>query len=83
MNAIETRGLSIWYREFQALHDVTLSVEQGGIAALIGLSGCGKTTLLRGCNRINKRIPAVRTTGEIHILGKNIYDTDVSLLELR
>ena len=83
MNAIETRNLSLWYGAFQALRDVTLSVQQGGITALIGPSGCGKTTLLRCCNRINERIPAVRTTGEIHILGKNIYDADVSLLELR
>lgn len=83
MNAIETRGLALWYGNFQALRDVTMDVEQGSITALIGPSGCGKTTLLRCCNRINERIPTVRTTGEIHILGKNIYDPDVSLLELR
>ncbi len=83
MNAIETRGLNLFYRDFQALRDVTLNVEQGGITALIGPSGCGKTTLLRCCNRINERIPTVRTNGEIHILGKNIYNADVSLLELR
>ncbi|MBC7925052.1 MAG: phosphate ABC transporter ATP-binding protein [Bryobacteraceae bacterium] len=83
MNAIETRGLNLWYGDFQALKDVTLHVEQGGITALIGSSGCGKTTLLRCCNRINERIPKVRTSGEIRILDKNIYDPDVSLLELR
>jgi phosphate transport system ATP-binding protein len=83
MNAIETRNLNLWYGGFQALQDVTLDIEQGGITALIGPSGCGKTTLLRCCNRINERIPGVRTTGEIRILDKNIYDEDVSLLELR
>jgi len=83
MSAIETRGLNLWYGSFQALRDVTLQVEQGSVTALIGPSGCGKTTLLRCCNRINERIPTVRTTGEIEILGKNIYDADVSLLELR
>ena len=83
MNSIEARGLNLWYGAFQALRDVTLNVEHSGITALIGPSGCGKTTLLRCCNRIDERIPAVRTTGEVHILGKSIYDADVSLLELR
>ena len=53
------------------------------ITALIGPSGCGKTTLLRCFNRINERYGNVTTTGEITILGKNIYDPDVSLSELR
>lgn len=83
MNAIETRGLNLWYGDFAALRDVAIAVEAGTITALIGPSGCGKTTLLRCCNRIIDRIPGVRTEGEIHILGKNIYDADVSLLELR
>jgi phosphate transport system ATP-binding protein len=50
---------------------------------LIGPSGCGKTTLLRCFNRINERYENVTTTGEIRLLGKNIYDPDVSLVELR
>ena len=83
MNAIEIAALNLWYGNFQALKEVSLSVETGGITALIGPSGCGKTTLLRCLNRIAERIPSVRTTGEIRLLGKNIYDEDVSLLELR
>ena len=62
---------------------MTLNVKPGMITALIGPSGCGKTTLLRCFNRINERYGNVTTTGEITILGKNIYDPDVSLSELR
>jgi phosphate transport system ATP-binding protein len=50
---------------------------------LIGPSGCGKTTFLRCGNRLNERYGNVTTTGQITILGKNIYDPDVSLGELR
>ncbi len=82
-NSIETRGLSLWYGDFQALKDVDLGVRHGQIVALIGPSGCGKTTLLRCFNRINERYGYVRTTGEITILGQNIYAPDVSLVELR
>jgi phosphate transport system ATP-binding protein len=58
-------------------------MRHGIITSLIGPSGCGKTTLLRCFNRINERFTYVRTAGEIVILEKNIYDADVSLLELR
>lgn len=80
---VVTRGLNLWYGDFQALKHVDLAIRHGQIAALIGPSGCGKTTLLRCFNRINERYGYVRTTGEITILGQNIYAPDVSLVELR
>jgi phosphate transport system ATP-binding protein len=80
---IRTRGLNLWYGDFQALIDVDLDIKPGIITALIGPSGCGKTTLLRCFNRINERYGNVTTKGDIEILGKNIYDRDVSLSELR
>jgi phosphate transport system ATP-binding protein len=80
---IVTRKLNLWYGNFQALKDVDLGIEDGRITALIGPSGCGKTTLLRCFNRGNERYGNVRTSGEIALFGKNIYDPDVSLVELR
>ena len=38
---------------------------------------------MRCFNRVNERYDYVKTAGEIKILGKNIYDPDVSLIELR
>jgi phosphate transport system ATP-binding protein len=83
VHAIETRRLSLWYGRFQALKEVTVSLRQGIVTSLIGPSGCGKTTLLRCFNRVNERYGNVRTEGEIRILGENIYDPSVSLVELR
>ena len=82
-HSIETRGVNLWYGDFQALRNINLSVRHGQIAALIGPSGCGKTTLLRCFNRINERYGYVRTTGAIRILGQDIYAPEVSLIELR
>ena len=80
---ITTRDLNLWYGTFQALASVAVNIKPGLITSLIGPSGCGKTTLLRCFNRVNERYGYVTTTGEIRILGKNIYDPDVSLIELR
>ncbi len=82
-SSIATRDLNLWYGKFQALQNVSIEIKDGLITSLIGPSGCGKTTLLRCFNRVNERYGYVTTTGEIKILGKNIYDPDVSLIELR
>jgi len=81
--SIETWNLCLWYGDFQALIDVSVRVRKGIITSLIGPSGCGKTTLLRSFNRVNERFGNVTTKGQVCILGKNIYEADVSLPELR
>ena len=81
--AIITRELNLWYAKFQALINVSVDIKRGIITSLIGPSGCGKTTLLRCFNRVNERYGYVTTTGLIQLHGKNIYDDDVSLIELR
>ncbi len=81
--AIETRGLNVWYGDFQALFDVDLGVKQGIITSMIGPSGCGKTTLLRTCNRIIERLGYVRTTGSVSVLGHDIFGDDVELVQVR
>lgn len=81
--SITTRNLNLWYAKFQALINVNVDIKHGIITSLIGPSGCGKTTLLRCFNRVNERYGYVTTQGEIKVLGKNIYDPDVSLVELR
>jgi putrescine transport system ATP-binding protein len=44
---IEIQGLSKRYGPIAALDDVNLTVNRGELFALVGSSGCGKTTLLR------------------------------------
>ena len=81
--AIEAEDLSLWYGDFQALNSVASRIKRNAITALIGPSGCGKTTLLRCFNRMNERFPGVRTEGTVSVLGSNIYDPEVSVVELR
>lgn len=81
--SIVTNDLNLWYGDFQALKNISVRVTANRITALIGPSGCGKTTLLRSFNRINERYGNVTTTGEVRILGRNIYAPDISVSELR
>ena len=81
--AIKTRGLSLWYGNFQALFDVDLDIKDGIITSLIGPSGCGKSTYLRSVNRINERLGYVRIEGSIEVQGYDIYDQGVELAQVR
>ena len=63
---IETRGLCAFYGEVQVLFGLDLTVEEGGITALLGANGAGKTTTLRALCGM------VRTRGDIRFAGKSI-----------
>ena len=81
--AIRTRGLNLWYGDFQALHDIDLDIAQGRITSLIGPSGCGKSTYLRSINRIVQRLDYVRISGSIEVLGHDVLADEVELVQLR
>ncbi|MDP6410639.1 MAG: phosphate ABC transporter ATP-binding protein [Planctomycetota bacterium] len=81
--AIRTRGLNLWYGDFQALFDVDLDIARGRVTSLIGPSGCGKSTLLRSVNRIVERLDYVRTSGSIEVMGHDVLAEGVALTRLR
>ena len=53
------------------------------VSSFIGPSGCGKSTFLRSINRMNDTIPSCKVTGQIEIDGKDIYDKDLDVVQLR
>ena len=44
---LATRGLSVYYDQFQAVREVDLSIDAGEIVALIGANGAGKSSFLK------------------------------------
>ncbi len=82
-NKIEVRNFNFYYGRFQALIDLNIPIRANQITALIGPSGCGKSTFLRSLNRMNDTISSARAEGEILLDGKNVYDPDVDVVELR
>ena len=83
MNKIEVENFNFFYGDFQALIDLNLSIQRRKITALIGPSGCGKSTFLRSINRMNDTIAKTRAEGRILLDGKNIYDPDIDVVDLR
>lgn len=82
-NKLEVKNFSFYYGDFQALIDLDLPIRRNQITALIGPSGCGKSTFLRALNRMNDTIKNTRAEGEVLLDGKNIYDSDVDVVDLR
>ncbi len=81
--AINVKNLSLWYGEKRALFNVNMPIARNKITALIGPSGCGKSTLLKTLNRMNDLVDGTRVEGTVEYRGKNIYDPDVDILEVR
>jgi len=80
---ITVSGLNFFYSNVQALFDINLNIPERKVTALIGPSGCGKSTFLRTLNRMNDTILGTRMNGRVEIDGKNIYDDDINVVELR
>lgn len=82
-NVMTVKDLCLWYGSSQALKNINIEIEERSITALIGPSGCGKSTFLKSLNRMNDLVSGVRITGEVNYRGKNIFDADVDVNELR
>lgn len=61
----------------KAVRNVSLTLNRGEILGLAGESGCGKTTLAYGMNRLLKARPALMTSGEIVFHDRDGHDIDI------
>ncbi|MBO8136649.1 MAG: phosphate ABC transporter ATP-binding protein [Desulfotomaculum sp.] len=80
---ISVLNLNLFYKDFQALKEVSLDVLENHVTALIGPSGCGKSTFLRTLNRMNDLIEGVRVEGKVELDGVDIYSPDIDVVNLR
>jgi branched-chain amino acid transport system ATP-binding protein len=63
---LELRGVQARYGPIVALHDVSLTVGEGEVVALLGANGAGKTTTLRAISGL------VSKSGEVTYAGSDI-----------
>lgn len=64
---LKVENLVAGYGSIEALHGVSLEINQGEVVAVLGANGAGKTTLLRAISGMIKP-----TSGTVVIEGKNI-----------
>ncbi len=83
MTAIELKNVSYRYSvgtpfEREALHDVSLQIEQGRITGLIGHTGSGKSTLVQLLNGLHR--PA---EGQVRLFGEDIWEKPKEIRAVR
>ncbi|KAA9005560.1 ABC transporter ATP-binding protein [Histidinibacterium aquaticum] len=67
MALLETRDLTAFYGDFQALFGVDLTLQEGETVAVIGANGAGKTTLMRSVSGLIRQTP-----GMVRLDGREI-----------
>ena len=80
---VGARNFSFYYNNVKALNNISMDIGKNQVMGIIGPSGCGKSTFLRSLNRMNDVISGVRAEGEVVIDGRNIYEPEVDVVEVR
>jgi len=76
-NLVEINSLSFAYEQRLVLKDINLNIPRGKVVAIMGLSGCGKTTLLR---LIGGALKA--TSGSVKVAGQEVAELGQDALYL-
>jgi len=76
-NLVEINSLSFAYEQRLVLKDINLNIPRGKLVAIMGLSGCGKTTLLR---LIGGALKA--TSGSVKVAGQEVAELGQDALYL-
>jgi branched-chain amino acid transport system ATP-binding protein len=74
MALLETRDLTAFYGDFQALFGISVTVEQGETVAIIGANGAGKSTFLKTVAGLLPSTPGSVMFDGADISGTKAYD---------
>ncbi|MBI5213421.1 MAG: phosphate ABC transporter ATP-binding protein [Nitrospirae bacterium] len=80
---IRAGDFNFYYGKAHVLKNVSMDIATNKVTGIIGPSGCGKSTFLRSINRMNDTILGSKAEGHMIIDGKNIYDEDIDVVEIR
>lgn len=81
--SIQVKDLNVYYGERHALKNLNIDIPTKKLTAIIGASGCGKTTFLKCFNRLIENNEKIKVTGQLLIDGQNIFDPKAEITSIR
>ncbi|MBI1240355.1 MAG: phosphate ABC transporter ATP-binding protein [Nostoc sp. RI_552] len=81
--AIRVKNLSFYYNNCKIFEDISMDIYQNKVTAIIGSSGCGKSTFIKCLNRMIELEAEGRVEGRVEFFNQNIYERRVNLNRLR
>jgi phosphate transport system ATP-binding protein len=70
-------------QEKKILDNISLDFPPRSLTAVIGASGCGKTTFIRTLNRMVELTPGLRVQGKVFYVGQDIYGPGINPVLVR
>ena len=80
---IDVKDLNVYYGNFKAVEDVSMTVEPRSVTSFLGPSGCGKSTFLRTLNRMHEVIPGGRVEGSVMLDDDDLYSSKMDPVNVR
>lgn len=82
-SVFRSEKFNVHYGSLHALKNVSIAIPEKRITALIGASGSGKSTFLRGMNRMLDHVPHTKIEGMLALHEQNIYGDASDVVTLR
>jgi phosphate transport system ATP-binding protein len=80
---VAIEGLTVKFRGTPLIEGISTLFEPNKVTAIVGPTGCGKTTLLRSINRMHDHVTGMRVSGSVVVEGVDIYGPNVNVREVR
>jgi phosphate transport system ATP-binding protein len=80
---VAIEGLTVKFRGTPLIDGISTLFEPNKVTAIVGPTGCGKTTLLRSINRMHDHVTGMQVSGSVVVEGVDIYGADVNVREVR
>lgn len=69
------QNLTVGYGKKSVINNLNLAINNGGITALVGPNGCGKSTLIKAMSRVLRPI-----SGQVMLDGENIHKANSKIV---